>query len=230
MAKKAKKTAGVANEDGGLDDGADMFGDEEDDNAEVTVVVAEINYDAMTSEQVLEAMGEAFKAKDMKLVGRLSKLFTKKEAEAEKTKRDALQIELQKTVRDVRIRLSELVQELEDSGILDGADGIWFAYDFGDKRELGINPSCRITRTQRKAASEGSPGKSSYVANPAKSADLLAQVGDRVMFAAATTVTIDKVEQTMPAGTTFKEAYEFSTNGGWRNRVRMALLKEAGII
>lgn len=186
----------------------------------------QIEWDAMTSEQVLEAMGKAFKTKDMKLVGQLSKLYTKKEAEAEKAKKDALQTELAKITLDVKVRFDALANELTDSGMLDGADGIWYAKDFGEKLT-----TCRITKTQRKAAGEStSSGKSSYVANPAKSADLIAQVGDHVYLKEDTTVTIDKVEHALPAGTTFKEAYDFSTNGGWRNRIRMALLKEAGII
>ena len=102
--------------------------------------------------------------------------------------------------------------------------------DFGAIREKGINPSCRLVKGKRSESGGGGSGKSSYISNPAKSADLLAQVGNNVMFAEDTACTIDKVEHIMPAGTTFKEAYDFSTNGGWRNRVRMALLKEAGII
>lgn len=187
------------------------------------------DYEAMTSDEVLAAMGVAFKSKDMKLVGQLSKLYTKKEAEAEKAKRDALQAELAAKTQDVKDKLDAVVRAMYDSGELDGADGVWYAWDFGESTKAGTG--CRLMKGKAKVAGEGGgSGKSSYVANPTKSADLLAQVGSHVMFAEDTEVTIDKVTQTMPAGTTFKEAYEYSTNGGWRNRCRMALLKEAGII
>jgi len=196
---------------------------------EETAVVAEVNYDAMTSEEVLETMGKAFKAKDMKLVGQLSKLYTKKEAEAEKAAKDALLAELAAKTDSIKTKLDVVIQKMYDSGELDGADGVWYAWDFGESTKAGT--ACRLMKGKAKVAGEGtSSGKSSYVANPTKSADLLAQVGEHTYFVEDTTVTIDKVEQVMPAGTTFKEAYEFSTNGGWRNRVRMALLKEAGII
>jgi hypothetical protein len=202
--------------------------------AEVIVtpeVAKPVDYSTFTAEQLLAAIGVAFGAKDMKLMGALSKLYTKKEAEVEKAKKEALVAELVQKVGSALARFTALADEMFESGEYDGAEGIWFAFDAGAIREQGINPSLKLTKTGKKASSTGeSSGKSSYVANPAKSADLLAQVGSNVYFAEDTTVTIDKVETVMPAGMTFKQAYDYSTNGGWRNRVRMALLKEAGII
>ncbi len=195
------------------------------------VVEKVVDYTTFTKEQLLEAIGKAFAAKDMKLMGSLSKLYTKKDADDEKAKKEALQKELQATVASTLTKFTKLATDMEEDDSLAGADGIWFAYDFGAKRELGINPSLKLLKSARRSTGEGSgSGKGSYVANPAKSADLLAQVGDHVMFVEDTAVTIDKKDETVPGGTTFKEAYEHSTNGGWRNRVRMALLKEAGII
>ena len=206
-------------------------------------IVAEVDYSELTMEELLEAIGKAYSAKppQMKLMGQLSKLYTKKEGEAEKAKKDALLAELIAVTQEALSEMTTAVDLMVEEGKLDGAEGIWFAYDFGAIREKGINPSCKLIKGSKRAASgEGTgSGKSSYVANPAKSADLLAQVGEHEMFprmkpdgspADDVIVTIDKVEQTIPAGTTFKEAYEHSTNGGWRNRCRMALLKEAGII
>jgi len=191
----------------------------------------QVDYSTMSMEELLQAIGDAYTTKDMKLMGQLSKLYTKAEATAEKAKKDALLAELIAVTQETLVSMTSTVDDMVEAGKLDGAEGVWFAYDFGAIKERGINPSCKLIKSSRRATGEGSgSGKSSYVANPAKSADLLAQVGDNVMFAEDTSVTIDKVEQTMSAGTTFKEAYEHSTNGGWRNRVRMALLKEAGII
>lgn len=219
---------------------------------ETTVVtpekpVVEIDYSKLSMENVLEAIGEAYAKRNMKLMGALSKLYTKKETEAEKAKKEALQQELVTITRAVRLLFTALVEAMSNEEAdkaplieaiealtgneLAGAEGIWFAFDFGEVRADGTNPSCRLVKSGRKAGEKGeSTGKSSYVANPAKSADLLTQVGENVMFDKDTEVTIDKQGQVMPAGMTFKEAYDFSTNGGWRNRVRMALLKEAGII
>ena len=208
--------------------------------------VVEIDYSTYSMEQVLEAIGKAYKAKDMKLMGTLSKLYTKKEAEEEKLKKEALQAELAKLTISIQALFNRLARYLTSGHSpekddldkftiilsrltgkeLDGADGIWFANDFDEKATV-----MRLTKAAKKVAGEGaSSGKSSYVANPAKSADLLAKVGENVFFKEDTEVKIDKQDYTIPAGTTFKEAYDFSTNGGWRNRVRMALLKEAGVI
>jgi len=190
--------------------------------------VVEIDYTTYTADQLLAAIGEAWAKKDMKLMAVLAKLHTKAEAAAEAAKRAEIQTKLAGLTAEVQAAFDKVATRLRDSGKYDGADGFWYAMDFGEKLT-----TCRITKAAKaaKASGEaGTAGKSSYVANPAKSSDLLAQVGGHVMFAEAATVTIDKVEQTVPAGMTFQQAYDHSQNGGWRNRVRMALLKEAGII
>ncbi|KKL06420.1 hypothetical protein LCGC14_2596240, partial [marine sediment metagenome] len=63
--------------------------------------IAEIDYSTMSAEELLTAIGTAFAAKDMKLMGTLSKLYTRKEGEAEKAKRDALNAELARVSADV---------------------------------------------------------------------------------------------------------------------------------
>lgn len=194
-------------------------------------MAVDVDYSTMSKDQLFEALGKAYEAKDFKLMGKLSSLVAKAEAAEEKAKKEALLAELVWTTQETAKVLVKAIKGLVESGKLDGAEGVWLAWDFGAVEEKGINPACRLVKSGRKASSEGAGGgQSSYVANPAKSADLLAQVGDEIMFAEDTAVTIDKVEQVIPAGTTYREAYNHSTNGGWRNRIRMALLKKAGII
>ncbi len=190
----------------------------------------EIDYGKMSTDQLLVEMGKAYESKDMKLMGQIAKVHTATEKVEDKVKKDALQSKLQEIVGETLKEITSLVDKLVDAGKLDGAEGVWFAYDMGEKREKGINPACRLTKTSRRASTGTSGTSGSYVANPAKSSELLEQVGDNVMFEEDTLVKIDKVEQTMKAGTTFNDAYKHSTNGGWRNRVRMALLKEAGLV
>ena len=193
--------------------------------------MVDVDYSTMSKDQLFEALGKAYGAKDFKLMGKLSSLVAKAEAVEEKAKKEALLAELVETTQETTKVLVKAIRGLVESGKLDGAEGVWLAWDFGAVEEKGINPACRLVKSGRKASSEGGgSGQSSYVANPAKSADLLAQVGDEIMFAEDTAVTIDKVEQVIPAGTTYRDAYNHSTNGGWRNRIRMALLKKANII
>ena len=191
---------------------------------------AVVDYAAMTKDQLFEELGKAYEAKDYKLMGKLSTLVAKAEAAEAKDAKEKLSAELVNLTKEVKTSMTAAVKKMVDAGKLEGAEGVWFSWDFGAKEEVGINPACRLVKSGRKASTGEGGGSGSYIANPAKSANLLAQVGGNVMFKEDTTVTIDKQQQVMVAGTTFKEAYDYSTNGGWRNRVRMALLKEAGVI
>ena len=197
------------------------------DNKQATVAqpATEIDYSTFTKEQLLDAIGKAYAKKDMKLMGKLSGIYAKKEAEEAKAQKDKLLAELVAKTDEVKKAFDKLAQQLIDSGKYDGAEGFWYVKDFGENLS-----GMRLTKGAKKASSEGGSGKSSYVANPTKSADLLAKVGNNVYIKEATKATIDKSEVDLPAGMTFKQAYDLSTNGGWRNRVRMALLKEAGLI
>jgi len=227
------------------------FEDEEDDVVEADeavigeVVPVEVDYTKMSMDELLEAIGAAYAAKNMKLMGTLSKLYTKAEAVAEKAKKDALLTELVNvtgktlaiftclanvlTGEAEQVDLDTMVEDfLMSDTTLDGAEGIWFAFDFGEQRNKGINPACKLIKGgQRKAAADGSTStaKSSYVAGLPSSADMLKEVGDVVYLDKDTNVTIDKVDVVLAAGTTYSQAYNYSTNGGWRNRVRMALGK-----
>lgn len=184
-----------------------------------------VDYSKMSTAQILVEMDKAFKAKDMKLVGQLSRLHVKAEDAAEKVAKEALNAELAKVTASILAEFTKVADKLRDSGKLDGADGIWFAWDFGEAQ-----PTLKLTKAAARKITGTGGGKSSYVASPYKSEVLLGQVGDHIMFPEATSVTIDKVEHTIPAGTTLKAAFNYSKNGGWRNRVVMALRREAGVI
>lgn len=183
-------------------------------------------YEAMTKAEVLAAMEQAFAAKDMKLVGRLARLHTEKEVAEEKAARDARQAELDKVVKDTFLKFKALAEELRDSGSLDQAEGVWFGWDFGD-----TEPTLRLLKSKRVSAEPGHVARSGgYASNPARTNDLLAKYGKDVYLTKDTVVAIDKVQHTIPNGTTFQSAYDYSTNGNWRNRVRMALLVRAELI
>ena len=216
----------------------------------MTEEIKTIDYATMSEEQLREAMKAAFVEDNWALVKKLSGYLTDKVKAAEKAARDTLVAELVERTKGVKSLLTRIV-DLHTAGEkptnekiqaiakelrsltgeeLDGAEGVWFAYDFQEKLETGINPACRLVRTGRKTSTGATTVKSSYVSNPAKSTDLINEVGDHVYIVEASTATIDKQTVNLPAGMTFKEAFALSTNGGWRNRVRMALLKEAGKI
>ena len=201
-----------------------------------TAVVEEINYEGMSADELMEAIGKAYTSKELPLMKRLLGLHAKAEAVEAKTKRDELDAKLQEVTSYVSAEMTKVAMKLEEAGYLDGADGIWFAYDCGEKKEKGVNPSCRLKKgTRRASTGTSTPGGGSYVSHPDKSDAILAEDdgagstwGEHVMFAKADERSIDKQKHEIPAGFTFNQAYKYSTNGGWRNTVRMALLKESG--
>lgn len=193
--------------------------------------VAVVDYSTMSKDQLFEELGKAYGAKDYKLMGKLSSLVAKAEQAEEKARKDSLLAELIAITKETSGELVKTIDKLISAKKLEGAEGIWFAWDFGEKEEVGINPACRLIKSGKKSTgSTGeSSGKSSYVAGLPSNKNMLAEVGSRVMFNEDTQVTIDKQDVTMKAGTTFQQANDYSTNGGWKNRVRMALGKECGL-
>ena len=177
-----------------------------------------------TKELVLKELGQAYQKGDMKQVSKLAGEIAKLDAASESAEREAKVKALADKTIKVKSAIDKAVQKFMDDGSLDVADGVWYSYDFGTKES-----TCKLSKGTAKKAGTGG-GSGSYVSRPEKTADLIAQVGSHPMFKEETVVTIDKVEHTMKAGTTLKEAFDYSNNGGWRNRVRMALLKEAGLI
>ncbi len=214
--------------------------------AELEAVKA-VDYSTMTKDQLLEELGKAYNAepKRLKDMAKLSILVAKAEAAEEKSKKDALLAELAKTTGYVQNLLAVIVGYLtagnqphpdsikeftktlrEIKGTeLDGADGVWFAYDFGETGEKMIGT--RLSKSAPKKATSGT-GTSAAGRIPAKNEDMLAVVGDQVMFAEDTKRVIGGVETLVAAGTTFKQAFNLNTNGNWKYEVRKGLLKATG--
>ena len=149
----------------------------------------------------------------------LNELDKREKAEKAKAKAE-LEKKLEAITSKIMKAIEKAVQPFIDNQELDGADGIWYARDFGD-----ASASCKVIKSKGKAGTGTGNGKSSYIAGFPPNKEMMELVGDEVMFAEETKVTIDKQEHMMPAGMTFKEAEAYSTNGGWRNKVRMALGK-----
>jgi hypothetical protein len=200
---------------------------------------------AMNEEQLKTAMTEAVTAGEWEIVKRLSARLADITKDAEKAAKEAFQKKLADVgtgikgifdkvmsvltsgappTKEAVQAVSQAIRDFAKTGKeLDGADGVWFAHDFGDSSS-GI----KLVKSAKSTASGTS--KSSYVADPRKSEDLLKEFGDKPMFPGATEDverTINKEKIVMSKAMTLNEAYKFSTNGGWRNAVRMQLIKIA---
>jgi len=201
--------------------------------------MVDIDYSAMTDDQRNEALDAAYTAKNLPLM----KVIVAAGIKAEDAAKKALRTELQTRLAETTIRVKGLIDALiallssgsptngdtiksvtsQLRGIngteLDGADGVWYVKDFGTTES-----GCRLMK--RAASGEGKASgsrKSGYVAGLPSTADMLKLVGEMVYVDKDTQVTIDKVIHTLPAGMTYAEAHMLSTNGGWRNTIRMAL-------
>lgn len=198
----------------------------EDAIPDVTPVVTSDQGSPLQIEALQAKLAEASAKADWKAVTKLARELTEATNAKAKAEREALQAAIAGLTEKVKAIIDKAVAKMIEAGELDGADGVWYSKDFGDE-----SSGCRLLKSAPKAKGEATGGNGgSYVSRPEKSSDLLKEHGATVLFAAETKRTIDKVEHTFPAGYTIQEAWDYNTNGGWRNFVRQQLLKAAGLI
>jgi len=164
-----------------------------------------------TQDQLLADMRAALDTGDFKAVSKISSEIAKMVAATEKVEKDAKLAALVGTTKKVMGILDNAVKKLVDSGELDEADGIWFAFDFGEKREYGINPSCRLVKVARRTGGTGGGGKKFSISTN----ELLGKHGSEIM--------------NKETGQTFQEAYDADTGGNARYAIRGKLLKLEGL-
>ena len=198
----------------------------------------------MTAEELDAKVKELVMAGGYKAAKAYINELVKREADEEKKAKEALQNKLAETTGKVQHlfdeikkiitgekqpteaqakRVTDLLLKFEGKE-LDGADGIWYAADFGES-----STTIKLIKGSKRASTGGTgSGSSSYVTSEVSSKQMLDEVGDEVYFAEETKATIDHQEVTFAAGTTYRQAFNYSNNGGWRNRVRQALLAKTG--
>jgi hypothetical protein len=160
-----------------------------------------------TKEQLLSEMEAAMAAEvvDWKLVSSVSGKIAKLAAAEEKAERDALVQMLAAVEADVKAIIEDA---LEDFNFPEQADGVWFAWDFGE----GVT-SCRLLKGTV-AAKVKTPGSGSGKKYKISTAELVALHGDIVKEG---------------TGETFRALYEGNTNGNYRYyQIRVPLLKASG--
>lgn len=187
---------------------------------------------APTHDELEARMQACANAKDWKGVRETAKLLDDHEKGEVTRKRDEAKAVINETTGKIRTAIDRIVDKAIEQGHMEVCDGVWYSRDFGETES-----TCRLVRSVKTTRQPGTGGGSgSYVAVGIPTKELLARevdgkmVADLVMFENDTEVVIDKVKQTVPAGMTYNAAYQFSSNGGWRNRVVMAIRKKAGVI
>lgn len=210
--------------------------------------IATMNADELSARlaELTVTANAAMEKKDMKAVIAVSRDIIKVEEAIDRYKKEALAKAMEATsllvkgiFDDIKVILTNgepvadeflknLVKKLKAcTGVeLDGADGIWYAFNFED-----TNSSLKLLKGKKATGTTGgTASKSSYVTNETSSKTMLEEVGSEVWFTEAVTRTIDHQEVSFDAGTTYQQAWDYSANGGWRNICRQALLKKTNRI
>jgi len=159
-------------------------------------------------EQTLMAeMNQAVASGDYKAVAKVAQELVKAQKAKEAEELAAKAAVLDAKVNTVKDTITKALQKMIDAGELDMADGIWYAFDFGDKE-----PSCRLTKAvARKAGGGGGgAGKKFSISTPT----LLETYG------------ADEYKD----GKTYQEAWDSNADKNWRYAIRESLLKKGGYI
>ncbi|MFA5354970.1 MAG: hypothetical protein WC291_12130 [Thermodesulfovibrionales bacterium] len=194
---------------------------------------AKPNFATMTKEELSAYIGTLAAAGDIDGIQAATSEWRKAAKAREEAERAAKETLLKDVTEKVKIAIDQTIEKLVGKlpdDVLKAMDGVWYSKDFGAE-----SATCRVVKTAAPAKGTGTKrgegsGAGSYVSVDVKSSELLEKVGSHVYFAEETGAKIEGVDVTFAAGTTLKEAWDYSHNGGWRNRIRMALLKEAGML
>ena len=163
---------------------------------------------AQPTEAELKAeLDKAYKSGDFKAIAAVARKIDTAVKAKEKSELDAKRAAVDKMIEKVKAAISKAVQSLVDSGVLDGADGIWYTYDFGEQA-----PTVRLLKLAPKAARQGGGGGGKKF--DVRTEDMLARHGS----------------EDYKEGQNFQQAWEVSTDKNWRYAIRQKLLKLEGVI
>lgn len=174
-------------------------------------VVAEVKPVAVvaqpTEAELKAELDKAYKSGDFKAIAAVARKIDTAVKAKEKSELDAKRTVVAKMEDKVKAAITKAVQPLIDSKQLDGADGIWFTFDFGEAA-----PTVRLLKSAPKAARAGGGGggKKFDVSTP----DMLARHGS----------------EDYKDGQNYQQAWEASTDKNWRYAIRQKLLKLEGVI
>ena len=163
----------------------------------------------VTEASLMAQLTEALGKKDFKQVAKVSSEIAKFNKDKEAIELKAKQETLAAITGDIAAAIKKALQPVVDSGKLDQADGIWYAWDFGDKLQ-----TCRLMKTAAKASSAGGTRTGVGKKYDISTSELLTKFGN----------------QEYKDGMTFAEAQEKSTDKNWRYAIREKLLKLNGTI
>jgi len=187
--------------------------------------MANIDVTTMDNAAFQKHLASLVQAGDIAAIASATAQWQKAQRERERAQEEARRAKLAKTTATIKAAIDAVVQAAKDAGDLDDADGVWYVDEFGGESSCRLVKRAAVTRQPR---STNGTSSGSYVSVDVSSKTLLDEVGSEVYVPAGTTRKIAGVEHTFDKDLTFAEAWELSSNGGWRNSVRMAMLKKTG--
>lgn len=158
---------------------------------------------ALSEKGRIDAIEKLVKTGDYKAVAAFSRKLDIADKAAEKANLAVKTAALDVVRARIAIRIDKIVQQEVDSKSLDMADGIWYAFDFGDKVS-----TTRLTKTAPKATRAGGAGKTFDVTT----VDMLTRHG----------------EKQFKDGRTYQQAWNDSNDKNSRFHIRQILLKLDG--
>jgi hypothetical protein len=180
-----------------------------------------------TVAELEQELMSAIDKKDYPAVRKLSAELDKATKGAEKAEQAAKEAALAALADKVKSIINKAVTKIVDSGEIDDADGIWFAWDFGEAAEA-TGATCKLFKKAAKTSTgTGGGGKKFSTSTDT----LMEQFGDETIPEDKKPVLSYKVngEVKTASGMSYKEAYKLSTDGNFRYKIREHLLKLAGI-
>ena len=160
-----------------------------------------------TEAELLEQIGQAWKAKDFKLMSKLSQQAGKFQAARDKADQDAKLAVIGQLGDKVRSAVIKVLKPMYEGGDLDGCDGVWFTWDFGEKET-----NVRLLKSIARKSTGGGGGGKKYNVNTKELIDT-------------------KYGSTeYKDGMTFAQAWEHSTDKNWRYAIREKILKLENIL
>lgn len=161
-----------------------------------------------TLEELAGQLNDAIAKGEYANVSKIARSIAKLQATKDKAEAEAKTNAVMAICETAKKKIDGLIQKLIDSGDLanEAVDGVWYSNDFGE-----THSSCRLLRKAARTSTGGGGGKKFED----KTSDLLAKFGDQPMKEGE--------------AETCQEAYDASTDGNSRYRVRRRLLKLAGV-
>jgi len=168
-------------------------------------------YPMVDEDSLRQELAEALEQADFRTVGKVSAKLVAYQANREKMEASAKQEALASVTEKVKAAIEKAIRPIVDSEAMADADGVWFAWDFGEQLS-----AVTVIKSDPKKARQASHSRAGGKRFQVSTEELLSRYGG----------------EPMPnSSLTYDEAYaEAKGDGNKRYQVRQQLLKHHGLL